>query len=87
MLTVTVVTSLRSKSQVPFSGETFDSRNMSAPDYETFQLGDWELQRGESIPGAYIAYKTFGDPKSPAIVYPTWYSGGTEQRADGCHLD
>ncbi|MCJ1227784.1 hypothetical protein MMC12_004443 [Toensbergia leucococca] len=48
---------------------------MSKPDYETFQLGHFDLQCGASIPAAYIAYKTFGDPKSPAIVYPTWYSG------------
>ena len=48
-------------------------------DYETYKLGDWDLQSGESIPDAHIAYKTFGDPKSPAIVYPTWYSGGTKQ--------
>lgn len=44
-------------------------------DYETFKLGDWELQSGEKIVDAHIAYKTFGDPKSPAIVYPTWFSG------------
>lgn len=44
-------------------------------DYEIFKLGDWELQSGEKIVDAHIAYKTFGDPKSPAIVYPTWYSG------------
>ena len=44
-------------------------------EYETFELGDWKLQCGEFIPDAYIAYKTFGDPESPAIVYPTWYSG------------
>ena len=50
---------------------------MASPDtdYETFKLGEWRLQSGESIPDAYIAYKTFGDSKSPAIVYPTWYSG------------
>lgn len=45
-------------------------------DYETFKLGDWKLQCGATLPDAHIAYKTFGDPKSPAIVYPTWYSGG-----------
>lgn len=44
-------------------------------DYEIFKLGDWELQSGEKIIDAHIAYKTFGDPKYPAIVYPTWYSG------------
>ncbi|KAH8589990.1 homoserine acetyltransferase family protein-like protein [Bisporella sp. PMI_857] len=42
---------------------------------QTFKLGDWKLQSGQSIPDAEIAYKTFGDPKSPAIIYPTWYSG------------
>ncbi|KAL1302782.1 hypothetical protein AAFC00_003128 [Neodothiora populina] len=44
-------------------------------DYKTYALGDFELKNGELIPSAYIAYKTFGDPKSPAIIYPTWYSG------------
>ncbi|OJJ50063.1 hypothetical protein ASPZODRAFT_128663 [Penicilliopsis zonata CBS 506.65] len=44
-------------------------------DYQIFKLGDWELQSGEKIPDAHLAYKTFGDPKSPAIVYPTWFSG------------
>ena len=43
---------------------------------ETFKLGDWELQSGQSIPNAEIAYKAFGDPRSPAIIYPSWYSGG-----------
>lgn len=49
---------------------------MSQEQYETFKLGDWELQSGQKIEDAHIAYKTFGDPKSPAIVYPTWFSGG-----------
>lgn len=44
-------------------------------DYETFSLGDWELQTGETLPNAHIAYKTYGDPRSPAVVYPTWFSG------------
>ncbi|KAI5924170.1 Alpha/Beta hydrolase protein [Camillea tinctor] len=42
---------------------------------KTFDLGDFALQSGATIPGAYIAYKTFGSPTNPAIVYPTWYSG------------
>ena len=49
---------------------------MSQPDYEIYKLGDWELQSGQRIADAHIAYKTFGDPKLPAIVYPTWFSGG-----------
>ncbi|KAI4745355.1 homoserine O-acetyltransferase [Aureobasidium sp. EXF-12298] len=44
-------------------------------DYKTYDLGDFTLQSGEIIPSAKIAYKTFGDPSSPAIIYPTWYSG------------
>ncbi|PYI01799.1 homoserine acetyltransferase, partial [Aspergillus sclerotiicarbonarius CBS 121057] len=48
---------------------------MTSPDYETYHLGDWELQSGETLLDAHIAYKTFGDPQSPAIVYPTWFSG------------
>ncbi|KAK4697649.1 homoserine O-acetyltransferase/O-succinyltransferase, partial [Lecanoromycetidae sp. Uapishka_2] len=44
---------------------------MTKPDYETYKLGDWELQCGAILRDAHIAYKTFGDPKSPAIVYPT----------------
>jgi homoserine acetyltransferase len=42
---------------------------------ETYKIGDWKLQSGQSIPDAEIAYKTFGDPTSPAIIYPTWFSG------------
>jgi len=42
---------------------------------QTYELGDWKLQSGKSIPNAQVAYKTFGDPKSPAIIYPSWYSG------------
>lgn len=43
---------------------------------QTYKLGDWKLQSGQIIPNAEIAYKTFGDIKLPAIIYPTWYSGG-----------
>jgi len=48
-------------------------RNMA--DVETYKLGDWSLQSGQSIPDAQIAYKTFGDSKLPAIIYPSWFSG------------
>ena len=54
-------------SQYPF--------NMTADDYDKYALGDWHLQCGATLSNAHIAYKTFGDPKAPAIVYPTWYSG------------
>ncbi|KAJ5259367.1 hypothetical protein N7478_012348 [Penicillium angulare] len=48
---------------------------MPKEDYETYDLGDWELQSGEKIKNAHIAFKTFGDPKLPAILYPSWFSG------------
>ncbi|KAI9849103.1 MAG: hypothetical protein M1837_005333 [Sclerophora amabilis] len=48
---------------------------MATGDHETFPLGDFSTQSGETIPNAHIAYKTFGDPSLPAIIYPTWYSG------------
>lgn len=44
-------------------------------DYETHSLGDFALQSGQTLPGAWIAYKTFGEPSSPAVLYPSWYSG------------
>nr|UWK20123.1 homoserine acetyltransferase [Trichoderma polysporum] len=44
-------------------------------DYKIFQLGDFRLDSGETIPNAFIAYKTFGVPSSPAIIYPSWFSG------------
>lgn len=40
-----------------------------------YRLGNWELQSGQVIPNAEIAYKTFGDASSPSIIYPTWFSG------------
>ena len=42
---------------------------------EKYDLGDFKLQGGASLPGAWIAYKTFGDKGSPAVLYPSWYSG------------
>lgn len=44
-------------------------------DYKIFQLGDFKLVSGETIPNAFIAYKTFGHSSSPAIIYPSWFSG------------
>lgn len=44
-------------------------------DIKKFELGDFVLKSGATIPNAYIAYKTFGNPANPAIIYPTWYSG------------
>jgi homoserine acetyltransferase len=43
--------------------------------YETYNLGDFKLKSGGVIPHAHIAYKTFGNPQSPAVIYLTWFSG------------
>lgn len=48
---------------------------MTDSEVKTFDLGDFPLSSGRVIPKAFIAYKTFGSPSSPAIIYPTWYSG------------
>jgi homoserine O-acetyltransferase len=42
---------------------------------KTFSLGDYELQSGAKLPGAWLAYKTFGSHSLPAVLYPTWFSG------------
>ena len=46
-----------------------------ANEFETYNLGDFALQSGEVLRDAFIAYRTYGSPGSPAIIYPTWYSG------------
>lgn len=43
-------------------------------DYERFELGDLRLQCGIAVPGAFLAYKTYGtlaDDRSNAVLYPT----------------
>lgn len=47
----------------------------SDSEVKTFALGDFPLVSGAVLPQAFIAYKTFGSPSSPAVIYPTWYSG------------
>ena len=49
-----------------------------ASDYEAYELGDMRFQRGATVRGCKLAYKTFGTlnaDKSNVVVYPTWYSG------------
>ncbi|KAK5110447.1 hypothetical protein LTR62_005798 [Meristemomyces frigidus] len=49
-----------------------------SPTHQTYNLGTFKLKSGGTISNAEIAYKTFGDPKNPAIIYPSWYSGAIE---------
>ena len=47
-------------------------------DYEIYDLGDVVLQKGATLRGCKLAFKTFGTlnpAKDNVIVYPTWYSG------------
>lgn len=46
--------------------------------YERYDLGDFELENGDRIPGLHLTYATFGTlapDRSNAILFPTWYSG------------
>lgn len=38
---------------------------MAAKKFQTYDLGDFALNSGGSIPKAYIAYKTYGTQKNP----------------------
>ncbi|MFC1438637.1 alpha/beta fold hydrolase [Streptacidiphilus sp. N1-10] len=47
-------------------------------EYETFDLGDFPLQHGGTLPGAVLAYRTYGElapDRSNAIVSPHWFAG------------
>lgn len=48
---------------------------MAESEIKTYALGDFPLVSGEILPKAFVAYKTFGSPSCPAVIYPTWYSG------------
>ncbi len=46
--------------------------------FDTFDLGDFDLEDGGSIPSCRLAYATFGTlnaARDNAILVPTWYSG------------
>lgn len=63
----------------------FDNQ-LSMGEISTYKLGDFELKSAEVLEDAFIAYRTFGDPKSPAIVYPTWYSGSKDPESEATSL-
>ena len=53
--------------------------------YELFSLGDVTLQSGQVLPGAKLAYKTYGSlnaDRSNAVLLPTFYTG-THVRNEG----
>jgi len=54
-------------------------------DYEVFELGRLELQSGEVLPNARLAYRTYGTERATVnnvIVLPTFYTG-THRRNEG----
>jgi homoserine O-acetyltransferase len=51
------------------------AESQSNNEYSLYDLGDFALNSGGTLSSAQIAFKIFGNPKNPAIVYPTWYSG------------
>lgn len=57
--------------------EAYYSQSVHGP-FETFELGDFQLESGEKLRGARLAYATFGSlaaDRSNAILFPSWYSG------------
>lgn len=49
-------------------------------------LGDFKLESGETIRDCRIGYRTYGNlnsGKSNALLFPTWFSGTTEQLGSG----
>lgn len=56
---------------------SYYSEDIHGP-YSTFNLGDFDLDSGNRLRGAKLAYTTFGtlSPlKDNAVLFPTWYSG------------
>jgi len=54
-------------------------------DHAIFELGDFELQSGEVLPGAQLAYKTYGELNANGdnvVVLPTFYTG-SHRRNEG----
>lgn len=60
--------------------ETYYSQSVHGP-FQTFELGDFELESGEKLRGARLAYATFGAlaaDRSNAVLFPSWYSGASK---------
>ena len=54
---------------------------LEAPPLQVAELGDFELESGEKLLDARLAYRTAGTldaQKSNAILFPTWFTGSSE---------
>ena len=47
---------------------------MSEPETKYYSHGRFALQGG-TLPDTITAYRTYGDPSNPCIVFPTCYGG------------
>ncbi len=57
----------------------------SAQELKTARLGDFKLESGEVIRDCRVGYRTFGTlnaEKSNAILFPTWFTGTTNDLVD-----
>lgn len=41
---------------------------------QQYDLGDFVLKSGTTLPKAFLGYKTYGHPANPLIIFPTSYS-------------
>jgi homoserine acetyltransferase len=56
----------------------------SAPELKFGELGDFKLESGAFIRDCRIGYRTLGklnDDKSNVVLFPTWFTGSSEQLA------
>lgn len=56
-----------------------------APPQQLARIGDLRLESGEVIRDCRIGYRTFGtlnEDRSNAVLFPTWFTGKSEQIAD-----
>ncbi len=52
---------------------------------ETFEAGPLQLADGETLASCAVGYRTYGElnaAKDNAILFPTWFSGRSEQLAE-----
>lgn len=53
---------------------------MSRPEVLLYHHGRFAMAGGV-LPDGITAYRTYGDPKNPAIVFPTCYTGRLDSRS------
>lgn len=57
---------------------------LAQPGQEFFELKDLQLESGQTLPVCRVGYRTFGtlnSDRSNAVLFPTWFSGKSEDLA------